>query len=111
MESGKSKFISEVSVGDRILAANAAGSMSFSTVIAVPHGKNSIVTDFNQISTVSRDIRMTPDHLILTGTCGSSTISLVKASDVEAGVCIKTVDGDEEVSGSRCNLLYMCITF
>ena len=93
------RIISEVVLGDRVLAADTDGSTSFSTVIAVPHGKNSIAQNFNHISTASRDIKMTPDHLILSGTCGSSysAFSLTKAGDVQTGACIRSVDGEEEV--------------
>jgi len=39
---------------------------------------------------------MTSDHLILAGTCGFP-LSLMKAADVEAGACIKSVDGEDAV--------------
>ena len=90
-------MISEVKIGDRVLAADLKGQTVFATVLAVPHSKNSVVTNFNHISTMSRDIKMTPDHLILTGACDSSVFLLVKAGDVETGVCIKTVEGEEKV--------------
>jgi len=101
MESGEVKLISEVEVGDRVLAADATGSTSFSTVVSVPHGKNSIVADFNHITTATRDIKMTPDHLILAGACGASAFSLTKAGDVEAGVCVKSVEGEEKVTSNE----------
>ena len=52
LESGESKAISDVKVGDRVLAANAAGNTMFSDVIFVPHGANTEIALFTRISTV-----------------------------------------------------------
>jgi hypothetical protein len=69
----------------------------YSPVIAVPHTVNSIKTTFIQISTVSgRDIKMTPDHLVLGGACGSSP-SLVLAGSLKSGECVHTVSGTEMI--------------
>ena len=97
LSSGAHVQISEVSVGDKVLAANAQGDMSFSEVVAVPHGRNSINAQFTQIATDSqRDIKMTPDHLVMAAPdCAS--FSLVAASAVQAGDCLRTVDGAEKV--------------
>ena len=50
MESGEVKPISSAVVGQRILAADHSGRISFSTVIAVPHKPNQITTDFVHIT-------------------------------------------------------------
>jgi len=88
---------SEVAVGDKVLAANAQGDMSFSEVVAVPHGRNRENALFTRIATASqRDIKMTPDHLVLAAPdCAS--FSLVVASAVQAGDCLRTVDGAEKM--------------
>ena len=71
--------------------------MSFSEVVAVPHGRNSINAQFTQIATDSqRDIKMTPDHLVLAA-ADCASFSLVAASAVQAGDCLRTVDGAEKV--------------
>jgi len=69
----------------------------YSPVIAVPHAANSIKATFAQISTVSgRDIKMTPDHLVLGGTCVSP--SLVQAGSLKTGDCVQTVSGSETIA-------------
>jgi len=99
LESGNTKLISEVKVGDVILAAGKSGKTLFSEVIAVPHKKNSVVSDFSVISTESgRDIKMTPDHLIMSGSCDmTSVMSLVRAGDVTVNACVQTIQGNEKV--------------
>ena len=98
LEDGTSKTISEVEIGDRILSySKNTNVLKYSEVIAVPHGPNQIETKFSHIVTKNgRDIRLTPDHLILSGPC-SGTMSLLKASDVKVKECVKSVDGFEEV--------------
>jgi len=56
---------------------------------------------------------MTPDHLILSGACGTSSFSLTKAGDIEAGACVKSVDGEERVASNeviRSSGIYTVIT-
>ena len=73
MESGRSKFISEVSVGERVLAANTAGEKQFSDVVFVPHKSNKESAMFVHITTSEgRDVKMTPSHILPVGICGSS---------------------------------------
>jgi hypothetical protein len=97
MESGDMKMISDVIVGDRVLASDVNGKTSFSDVISVPHGYNNIETSFTQIFTSSgNDIKMTANHLLPSGVCGES-LSLTKASNVEVGSCIQSVKGQEQV--------------
>ena len=97
LSSGAHVQISEVSVGDKVLAANAQGEMSFSEVVAIPHGRNSENAQFTQIDTDSqRDIKMTPDHLVMAA-ADCASFSLMAASAVQAGDCLRTVDGAEKV--------------
>jgi len=98
LESGASKLLSEVVVGDRVLAASAAGKTLFSPVVAIPHALNDVVAVFQHISTDSgRDIKLTPLHLIANGVCGSGKFSLVQAGSVAAGSCLQSVDGEDRV--------------
>jgi hypothetical protein len=104
LESGAALPISSVRVGDRVLAADAKGVLSFSPVIAVPHAENSIVATFIEISTATgKSIKMTPEHLVLAGACdqASSQMSLMRAADVTMGLCLRTVDGLEAVESTK----------
>ena len=97
LESGETRAISLVQVGDRVLAANAHHDTMFSEVIFIPHGTNMESTIFVHLTTVSnRDVKMTPDHILPSGVCGTS-LPLVYASKVSVGDCIHTVSGEEEV--------------
>ena len=98
LESGEAKALSEVVLGDRILTANMDGSLKgFSEVIAIPHADAQAKTTFARITTQGgKDIKMTPSHLVLAGDCNAN-LSLVQAGSVEAGQCMQTVDGQDQV--------------
>ena len=98
--SGEVISISEVRVGDRVLAADSARQTVFSEVVYVPHGANADKTVFTHITTTrGRDIKMTHSHILPAGACGStSPLPDVYASSVTVGDCIMTVSGIEEVS-------------
>jgi Hint module len=98
--SGEVVAISQVKVGDQVLAADAAGKIFYSEVVFLPHGTNNEKADFTHISTVvGSSIKMTPSHIIPAGSCGSSaSLPLVYASNVRVGDCIMTVSGEETVS-------------
>jgi Hint module len=98
LESGEVRAISDVRVGDRVLAADAVGRTSYSDVVFVPHRANSDDALFTRITTASgRDIKMTPSHIILAGPCHSS-LPLKYASSVNVGDCVMTVSGEDMVS-------------
>ncbi len=100
LSNGDIRLISDISVGDVVLAANADGKPVISEVIAVPHGRNEEIAEFRMITLSSgRDVKLTPDHLILTGVCGSA-LSLQPAKNVETDMCVRTIDGDEVVVSS-----------
>jgi Hint module len=98
--SGEVISISEVRVGDRVLAADSARQTVFSEVVYVPHGANADKTVFTHITTTQgRDIKMTHSHILPAGACGStSPLPDVYASSVTVGDCIMTVSGMQEVS-------------
>jgi len=100
LQSGQSLLLSEVHVGDRVLAADSYGRPVFSDVIAVPHARNNIRARFVQLATSTRDIKLTPDHLILHGVCGGK-FSLGRSEDVLVGSCVRTVEGEDQVLSSR----------
>ena len=94
MESGAVKKISDVIIGDRILAySSKTKSAVFSDVVAVPHAKNSKVAEFVKITTnCGKNIKMTAEHLV------RSCEGLVLASKIVSESCIITVSGQEVVA-------------
>ena len=100
LESGEVKSISDIKVGDRVLAADAAGRTSYSDVVFVPHRANSDDALFTHITTASgRDIKMTSSHIILAGPCHmTGPLPLLYASSVIVGDCVMTVSGKDMVS-------------
>ena len=86
--------------GDRVQAADAAGRISFSEVVFVPHSANRDTAMFVHITTASgRDIKMTKSHVLPAGACGSSSpLPLKYASQVTGSDCVTTVAGEERVS-------------
>ena len=92
--------ISSIRIGDRVLAADAAGNTLYSDVVFVPHGPNEDTALFVHITTAhGRDIKMTANHIIPSGVCGNTaSFSLSYARAVTVGDCIMTVSGMEEVS-------------
>ena len=87
-------------VGDRVLAADAAGKLSFSEVVFVPHSANKVTAVFIHITTAGgRDIKMTKSHVLPAGACGtSSSLPLKYASQVSVNECVMTSTGEEKVS-------------
>ena len=82
------------------MAADAAGRISFSEVVFVPHRANRDTAMFVHITTTSgRDIKMTKSHVLPAGACGSSSpLPLKHASLVTVKDCVMTVGGEERVS-------------
>jgi len=98
LQSGEAISISQVRVGDRLLAADRRGLTHFAAVVAVPHQQNSRPAVFSFITTDGgNDIKLTPNHLLLSGPCGSA-LSLTFAETVAPGSCILTTTGQESVS-------------
>ena len=98
LESGHTKAMADVQVGDRVLTVNAKGEQVFSDVVYLPHGRNEEQTTFAQIATESgRDLKMTMNHYLPAGACALSTLPLVTASQINAGDCVQTVSGREQV--------------
>ena len=102
LESGETKMLFEVEVGDYVQVAIAGdASMRFAPVIYIPHERsNSMKSSFVSISTGSeRSIRVTPSHLLMSGDCDSdeSTFRLQYASRVTLGACLLTSEGKDTV--------------
>jgi hypothetical protein len=90
LENGNIIAISDVRVGDVVLAADIYGNSKFSTVIAVPHDKNYDRTVFTRIVVESgNDIKMTADHLVMVDrACDAAHQELLAAQDVQPGMCL-----------------------
>lgn len=99
LESGASKSISQVEVDDRILGADGNGNFYFSEVVILPHGENFDISNFSYIVTSkSREIKLTGDHLIFSGNCFTDApYKLCRAALIRNGSCVQTIDGREEV--------------
>jgi hypothetical protein len=100
LESGGTSHISDIRIGDRILAADASGHKLFSDVVFVPHGPNKDNALFVHITTAhGHDIKMTQSHILPSGACNTaSSLPLVYAKNVKVGDCVMTVSGKERVS-------------
>ena len=99
MESGATKAISEVQVGDRVLTVSTrTGAFVYSDVAYVPHGKNTVQAVFTVLATAAgRDVKMTANHVLPAGACGSTSLPYASASSVVVGDCVQTVTGRERV--------------
>jgi hypothetical protein len=100
LENGEMKAISEVTVGDCILAADIDGTTSYSTVVALAHPKNNEVASFVHIETDSTDIKVTPAHLVMSSVGCVSPMALTKAADVAVNSCLLTTGGPSKVTSA-----------
>lgn len=115
LECGEDRQISQIMAGDRVLSADAAGKISFSEVVYVPHSANKVTATLIHITTTNgRDIKMTKSHVLPAGACGtSSPLPLKYASQVAVNDCVMTVTGEETVSTVGTTLadgLYTIVT-
>lgn len=93
LRSGAVKPLSELRVGDEIQTADAKGELSFAKVVFLPHKNNSAVTKFVEVETYSgKRVRATSQHLLVA--CDGT---LVCASSVKIGSCLRSIDGDDTV--------------
>ncbi len=97
LESGALKALSEVRIGDKILSADAKGELSYSDVIALPHGTNTDAAKFFDMTTDGgKHIKATKMHLLKT--CSGA---LAYAGSLKQGDCLITVDGDEAIESVK----------
>jgi len=101
LESGGTKNMRDVEIGDRVLVASMDGkSTTYSPVVGFPHaaaGNTEEAEFLNIVTTTGRDIKLTKDHLILSGACGTE-LGLIAAASVKESFCVRTVSGEEIVS-------------
>jgi len=96
LESGETKMLSEVQVGDRVLSADAKGALSYTDVVFLPHAANNKAATFANIATEGgKALKATKTHLVQT--CSGD---LAYAGALKAGDCLRTVDGDERIAST-----------
>jgi hypothetical protein len=101
LESGVTKAISDVEVGDVVQVVSADGSLAFSEVVFLPHGANTQKATFSDLQLASgNSLRATPAHFVLAGACGADAFELTAMKDVAEGSCVQTANGEDEVTGS-----------
>jgi hypothetical protein len=107
--SGASKLFFELKVGDKVLTANSIGELSFADVVFLPHAKNNDVANFVELTTKSgKKIKATQMHLLQA--CSGK---LDYAKNLKIGDCLRTVDGDDQissVSNTKTTGLYTAVT-
>jgi hypothetical protein len=99
LESGDMKAMSDADVADRVLVYSKERGFTYSPIIALPHPANDEPAFFAHVQMLSgNDIKMTRDHLVLAGKCGSalSGKSLTKAYALRVGDCLATVARAED---------------
>ena len=106
LESGATKTMADLEVGDSILSADAAGKLSYSEVAVLPHGANSKTASFVKVTTESgKAVKATPTHLLVS--CDGSLVEAKSAS------CLRTVNGAEAVTSIesfKANGIYTAVT-
>jgi len=109
LESGLSKRLSDLKVGDRILSADKTGDLSFSDVVFLPHGLNHKTATFIELTTATgKQLRVTKSHLMVT--CEGTTVT---AGSLSPDVCLRTVDGEDVLTATKkvqANGIYTAIT-
>ncbi len=95
---GRTKMIQDIVLGDKILVMSMdKKSFMYSPVVAIPHDRNNDDGLLIVITTESnKDIKITPDHLIVGGKC-EKKLKLVYADFIRVNDCVQTIDGIEIV--------------
>ena len=101
LQSGASKAIMDVAVGDVVQVVGAGGSPKFSEVVFLPHSANTKKTVFTELQMSSGiSLRATADHLVMAGSCDADMFQLTAMKFVSEGSCVQTTSGPAEVTGS-----------
>jgi len=112
-EDGGTSLIADLKIGDKILSRGATGALCYSEVVALPHSRNEIVSQFVEIETISGKIlRATAHHMLPSGVCNSQ-LQIRRSIEVQVGDCVETINGTENVVSIRTVVetgLYTVIT-
>jgi hypothetical protein len=109
LESGSTKRLSELSLGERIKTSDGQGGFSFNPVLTLPHANNTEPAAFLTLTTeTGKKVDMTSDHFI--PKCDQEQVT---AGELVVGDCLHTVDGKEtlmEISSTAKNGVFTAIT-
>ena len=109
LESGSSKRLSELSLGDRIKTCDGRGRFSFNPVLILPHANNTEPAMFLTLTTeTGKMVDMTPDHFV--PRCDNKEVT---AGELYVGDCLFTVDGKEtliDISEKEKNGVFTAVT-
>mmetsp|Transcript_4368 Transcript_4368/g.9256 ORF Transcript_4368/g.9256 Transcript_4368/m.9256 type:complete len:392 (+) Transcript_4368:21-1196(+) len=107
LESGNSKRLLELSLGDVIKTSDGEGRFSFNPVLNLPHNaNNSEPAAFLTLTTeTGKMVVMTSDHFI--PRCGQGEVT---ASELVVGDCVLTIDGKETLMDISATAKYGVFT-
>lgn len=99
LENGEKIRIEDAKIGDKILSYSLnKNSFVYSPIVAIPHEKNSIESNFIEIKTLSgKNIKMTPDHLIPVLKNKNKKFETIYAENIDVDDIIITIDGNDKV--------------
>ena len=98
--------ISELAIGDKVLAATSRGKHVFEEVEGLPHGKSPASEHFVELAVAragspAQVVRATPHHTFPACSHGhTSQITTTKAKDFKAGDCVMTEHGKATVTSA-----------
>jgi hypothetical protein len=104
LDDGSTRRMNQVRVGDRVQTVSSDGQVGFSAVVFLPHRPNRRLAEFVTLVTSSgRSLRVTLKHLLPAGQCPMSgaALPLVAAETVGIGMCLRTLDGLDEVVSTQ----------
>jgi hypothetical protein len=103
LENGSSIKIEDAKIGDKILSYSLnKNSFIYSPIVAIPHEKNSIESDFIEIKTLSgKNIKMTSDHLIPVLKNKNNKFETIYAKNIDIDDIIITIDGNDKVTSKE----------
>jgi hypothetical protein len=109
LESGSTKRLSELILGERIKTSDGQGGFSFNPVLTLPHANNTEPAAFLTLTTeTGKKVDMTSDHFI-----PKCNLQQVTAGELVVGDCLLTVDGKEtliDISSTAKTGVFTAIT-
>ena len=109
LASGQVRLISDLKIGDKVLAADTQGHTVHSEVVYLPHKTNKISTTFQSLQLENgRTIKLTPDHLLLAGPCPQTQSQTKQCAVVfhthtnsNATLCLSSLNTTDDHSQSQ----------
>lgn len=99
---GVRKPINSVTIGEHVQVLNEQGEMTFSEVVYIPHGKNTMTATFIELFTeTGKSLQITPTHIIpIYKNCidqNKGEYEMIYAANVNIGYCLLTTNGTEKL--------------